>query len=139
MSGEILTLALDPDSGDILLDEDEEGNPIGGGYVYEDADTIVQMLKCRLQMFYGTWFLDTTAGVPYYEDILGKDANKPDPTRINAVLVDTILDTPGVIAFSNAIEYDYNSSTRKLSFSFEVKSIFGLISLDSSFLSGGGI
>jgi len=37
------------------------------------ADKVAQQIKINLLTFYGEWFLDTSWGVPYLEDILVKN------------------------------------------------------------------
>lgn len=134
---ELVGMKLDPDTGDLWMSEAPDGSPIGGAIV-EDLDAIAQRLRTRLQMFRGTWFLNKNAGVPYYKEILGKKGAK-DPSRINAVLVEAILGTPGIFSFSGPIIYDFDNATRLLKFTFRVLTIFGNLDFSSDQLTQGGI
>ena len=79
-------------------------------------DEIRQRLKTRLLLFRGEWFLDTTVGVPYYQDILVKN---PNLGNVDAIFKAEILDTVGV---NQLIEYqsEYDNSLRKLNVTFTV-------------------
>ncbi len=85
-----------------------------------DADYISQKLAIVLRTFLGEWFLDTSAGIPYFEDILKKNY---DPTRVEAVLKSAILDVPGV---DQITAFDMNlEDPRTLVVSFTVNTDFG--------------
>lgn len=128
-------LKLDPATGDLYLEADQAGAPIGGGATIEDADAVVQRLRSRLGMFKGSWFLDKSAGMAWYQEVFGKSGvpgKKSDPTKVNAALVDCILGTPGIIGFSERIKYDFNRADRTLSYSFVARSVFGALSFNGS-------
>lgn len=63
--------------------------------VYEDAEGIAQRLQTRLRLYLGEWLLDTTAGVPWREQVLVR-GRSVEPAR--AVLTAQILGCPGVVA-----------------------------------------
>lgn len=94
----------------------------------EDQAYIAQSLRIRLLFFLGEWFLDTSEGVPFYEDIFVKN---PNLGAIEAALKARIASTPGVtdlISFS----MDYDRSNRKLEVEFEVDTEFGTITISES-------
>jgi len=55
-----------------------------------DAAAVGQHVRQRLKTFEGEWFLDTTAGVPWLDQILGR---RYDPALAEAVVKAEILDT----------------------------------------------
>lgn len=57
------------------------------------AKAVAQHIRQRLRAFQGEWFLDTTAGVPWLAELLGKQY---DPTMAEAVVKAEILDTDAV-------------------------------------------
>lgn len=80
-------LAIDQDTGDVYLDDD------GNIAMVTDAHAIGQHVRQRLGAYRGEWFLDTTAGLPWLNDILGKVY---DPAIAEALVKAEILDTEGV-------------------------------------------
>lgn len=58
-----------------------------------DAEAVGQHTRQRLQTHVGEWFLDTSVGVPWLKQILGKGY---DPALADAVTKACILGTDGV-------------------------------------------
>ena len=71
---------------------------------------IVQRIKTRLQWLTGEWFLDTTKGLPWMQEILG------DKNTNNAVMLirDQITGTSGVDRVST-INVRFDAQKRELS------------------------
>jgi len=73
-------------------------------------------IEARLKTFYGEWFANQTIGIPYFEQILKKQA---DIDNVESIFSDVIRETTGVeelLSFS--IEYDVTS--RLYTYTFEV-------------------
>jgi hypothetical protein len=90
--------------GDLLLTStvDLEVPAPGPGAILQD---IIQ----RISTFYGEWFMDTSAGIDWFGQILVKN---PDQKSIDAMLIATILGTPGVLtldAYSFAPDFSRRS------------------------------
>ena len=51
---------------------DENGDLARGVVVLKGREAVGQNVKQRLLLLRGEWFLDITAGVPYYESVLGR-------------------------------------------------------------------
>lgn len=77
-----------------------------------DVAAIGQAVRIRLQFFKGEWFLDEDAGVPYYQDVLGK--KNPSPNVLAAIFQDAVLETPGVASISD-LRVTIDAQTRRLS------------------------
>ncbi len=75
-----------------------------------DAEAVGQHARCRLMTHRGEWFLDTTAGVPWLDRILGK---RVDLTLAEAVIKSEILKTDGVTGISS-FDLRFRSATRGL-------------------------
>ncbi len=91
----------------------------------KDEDQVAQNISIKLQMYQGEWFLNTKAGVPYYESILVKN---PDGAAIDSLLKKAILTVDGV---NELLEYeaDFDEDiARLLTVSFKVNTIFGTVS-----------
>ena len=80
-----------------------------------------QRVLQRLNFLRGEWFLDTEAGVPYFDDILTK------PTTLQLVaqtLEAVILSVPGVLGLSDT-DADIDPRTRTFSFSATIQTASG--------------
>ena len=59
----------------------------------EGANQTAQQIKIALLTFFGEWFMDTTIGVPYFEQVLIKS---PEKAKIENVFRKKILDVANV-------------------------------------------
>jgi len=87
------------------------------------ADEVTQLLRQRLTTFFGEWFLDTTIGVPYYQEVFKKN---PNPIAIESAFKNEILNTPGILELSQ-FQLDIDSSLRELTVTLEAVSTDGVI------------
>lgn len=97
-------LAIDPATNDLFL------RPSGDLAMVNDAEAVGQHVRQRLKTFEGEWFLDTTAGVPWLDQILGKNY---DPALAEAVVKAEILDTDGVTEITS-FSVSFDRATRGL-------------------------
>lgn len=97
-------LAIDPTTNDLFLQSN------GELAVVKDAAAVGQHVRQRMMTFEGEWFLDTTAGVPWLDQIMGKNY---DPTLAEAVVKAEILDTDGVTEITS-FSVRFNRSVRNL-------------------------
>jgi hypothetical protein len=112
------------------LDANGDLDIVGNNVVVtEGRDAIRQRLQCRLRFFYGEWFLDTTLGVPYFEEILVKG---PRMQIIQDIFKNVILETDGITGLTR-FDFDYDSDDRKLSVTFSATSIDGDIDFSQEF------
>lgn len=81
-----------------------------------DGEAIAQAIRIALSIFQGEWFLDTTRGLPYYQEILVKN---PNVAQIRRVIADRILSVPGVLDLVS-LTLDFDRAARTLSVSFKV-------------------
>jgi hypothetical protein len=110
---------------DIKLDRDTHDLDIVENDIVlvTEEDEYYQNLKIRLQTIYGEWFLDTTEGVKYYEEIWIKN---PNLNNIEALLKATILETENTVSI---IKFEINlvATTRILEVDFTVQSTYGTV------------
>lgn len=79
---------------DILLTPDGDLAFIGGDLVLARGDAAVaQEIAIRVRFFLGEWFLDNTAGIPYFEQVFVKP---PNIERVRALLSQEIERVDGV-------------------------------------------
>jgi hypothetical protein len=102
--------ALKPIEGGVSVDGphdlylDETGNL---AMVY-GAEAVGQHARQRARTHQGEWFLDTGAGVPWLEQVLGKQA---DLTLAEALIKAAVLDTDGVESI-DGISIRFDRATR---------------------------
>lgn len=101
-----LAIKVSPDgTQDVALDSD------GNLSMVHDAEAVGQHVRQRLGAYSGEWFLDTTAGLPWLNDILGKAY---DPAIAEALVKAEILDTEGVTEITS-FSVGFDRRTRGLS------------------------
>ena len=89
-------LALAPPNTNAPHDLYLEAN--GNLAMVRDAEAVGQHVRQRLMTFEGEWFLDTTAGVMWLQEIMGQPENLP---LAEGVIKAEILDTDGVTAITD--------------------------------------
>ena len=87
-----------------------------GVFLVNSPATVAQAVMTRLNLWQGEFFMDTTDGTPYYQDILGRNTN------YDLEIQDRILGTIGVLEIT-----DYSSSVinRALAISCSINTIYG--------------
>lgn len=83
----------------------------------DGSKAIAQHLSIRLQFFLGEWFLDTTQGIPYFQEILTKDF---DLETVQLIFSDTITTTPGVQSLEE-FNLQLNNANRVLRVNFKAQ------------------
>lgn len=92
----------------------------------EGVDQVIQNCTIRLRFFLNEWFLDITAGIPYYQDFFIK---APNQIRIESVLKQEIIDTVGIETI-NSFSSTFDSSLRKFSVNFSAEADEGSFNLE---------
>jgi len=108
-----LSLDLNPASPtykDLLLQD-------GDLVINSGVDQVQQDLIQRLSFYQSEWFLDNTLGVPWFQQILVKN---PDIGAIDAVLINTITNTPGI---TQLVSYKSTPSFKNRFLGLEFKAI----------------
>ncbi|MCQ9124370.1 hypothetical protein [Rodentibacter caecimuris] len=82
-----------------------------------------QQIKVVLLTFLGEWFLDTTIGLPYFDEILVKN---PDSSRIQSIFRKKIMGIKGVLSIEQ-LSLEFNRKERVLSVQFSAKTVEGMI------------
>lgn len=98
----------------------------------DGTQPVLQDILQRLSFFLGEWFMDNTQGLPWFQQILIKN---PDQSKIDALFLNTIMGTPGVIQV-NAYSFTVNSTQRILSVSFNALSTSGPINYTGTIANG---
>lgn len=85
------------------------------------SDYVVQTIRTQLLMYQGEWWLDLTAGIPWFQTILAAPA---DIKTAEQIIKTSILGTPGV---TELVEFDatFDNSTRDFKITFIVLTEYG--------------
>jgi enolase len=81
------------------------------------ADIVAQRLRITLYTFLGEWFLDTTVGVPYFQQIFGKLRTK---ASVDLIFQQIITDDPDVIEILT-FDSTLDRGARGYSMTFQVR------------------
>lgn len=106
-----MDLALDPETGDLDLSN-------GDLYLLSGVDAVTQFVSQKMRLFLAEWFLDESAGIPYFDDVLVKN---PRAEVIDTVFKNQILSAPGVVElleFSASLD----GPTRRMTLAFKARS-----------------
>ena len=112
-------LALDPTTGDLLITDFDLSLVTG-------TDQVAQNLAIRLRFFLGEWYLDNTAGIPYYEYILIK---APNEIQVESFLKEEISGTNGVTQIT-AFSSSFTPATRSYNVSFSVIALTATLQIE---------
>lgn len=85
------------------------------------AQACAQNVVTRLRMFLGEWFLDTSAGTPWFQDILKKPENQP---LSEADIKAAILSTTGVNSIRS---FTFTQARRSATVQVSVDTLYGTI------------
>ena len=87
-------------------------------FYQDDPDGVAQNVRTRLQLWQGSWFLDTSAGTPWLQEVLGKHS------AVDMVIRNRILGTPGVTGITD-FESVLDPDTRTLTVSAAITTQYG--------------
>ncbi|MEJ8308613.1 hypothetical protein [Agrobacterium larrymoorei] len=94
-------LSLDEATNDLFL------NPDGSLALAVDALAVGQHARQRLQTHSGEWFLDTTCGVPWLDQVLGRSYN---PALAESLVRAEIMNTDGVTEITScSVSFERNT------------------------------
>lgn len=103
------------ENSELVLDSEGNIKTIDG------LESLIENIDQRLKLFKNKYFMDTTAGVPYLEEILKKPV---DPGLVASILNAEIMKEPEVTGIG-AVETSLDPDTREFSYRAEIQSIFG--------------
>lgn len=81
------------------------------------VDVVTQRLKITIYTFLGEWFLDTTIGVPYFQQVFGKIRSKATIDLIFQQIISDDVDVIEILTFESSL----SSSDRGYSMTFQVR------------------
>ncbi|CUJ50331.1 hypothetical protein [Achromobacter kerstersii] len=105
----------------LSADHDLDLDLLGRTSFVDGAERIAQQIKTTLLTFLGEWFLDTTFGVPYFDDVLVKSPNR---ASIEAIFRARIRSVPDV-ARVRGLELQIERQLRVLRVTYDVDTAAG--------------
>jgi len=121
-----IDIALDKTTHDIIVSNNDF-------LVVKDVDKVGQKLKQRLLFYQGEWFLDTTVGIPYFQEVFVKNPNIPDIESIFKVEIVETEDVNQLLAFDSTFAND----VRDYNITFTVDTPFGTVEFGETIFIGG--
>lgn len=97
-------------------------------FLNQDLDALRDKVTQRLRFFLGEWFLDTTQGVPYLQQIFATTTNT---SLIVSILNNEILKESDVTSIESSSN-EYNSVTREFFYSATLNTIYGTTTVSTS-------
>ncbi|MBN3822360.1 hypothetical protein G3O00_01850 [Burkholderia sp. Ac-20384] len=111
--------------------QDADGDYVFGGgandFLVNTPEAVAQAVLTRLRLLRGEWFLDTTVGMPWATDVLGKYTSGTYDSAIRQC----ILGTQGVTeitSYSSSVD----PSTRELTVAATITTIYGTTTVQAT-------
>jgi len=105
----------------LLSREHDMYRELSGIGLLRDGDAVLQTVKTRLLLHYNEWFLDRSAGLPWFTELMKHNPNFP---LIESRVAETIIGTDGVVELVS-IALSFKASTRKLFIDFSYIDVYG--------------
>jgi hypothetical protein len=107
-------------SKDFLLGSDNGLKIVDYDFVFTTREEYIrQKLKIILSTFKGEWFLNVNTGLPFYQDMLGKNN---DLSKIESIFIRAIKSIPEVVKLLY-INLDENKQNRTVTVNFAVTDV----------------
>jgi hypothetical protein len=107
---------------------DKDGDMVFGhsakDFYQDSAEAVGQSVLTRLRLWRGEWYLDTSDGTPYLQEILGRGK---EASAVQA-LYKRVRETEGVANILN-FQDSYDPETRKMTFEIEIETDYGAITV----------
>jgi hypothetical protein len=94
-------------------------------YLTDCAEAVAQSVLTRLRLWRGEWYLDTSEGTPYMQEILGKGT---ESSAVQA-LYKRVRETDGVESITN-FQTSLDADTRQMKFEIEIQTEYGAITVN---------
>jgi hypothetical protein len=110
---------------------DANGDYVFGGsandFLVNSPEAVAQAVLTRLRLIQGEWFLDTTAGMPWPTQVIGKYTTGTADAAIRACILGTTGVTE-ITAYSSSID----STTRKLTVTATITTLYGPTTIETT-------
>lgn len=122
------TLSLTESAGALDLHLDSSGNLA----IATGAEGLRQKLQTRLSLYQGEWFLNSGAGVPYVQRILGRAQPSANLVGSVAQIFDIeVLKEPEVLSIINS-RAEFNPAVRRYTYTAELETVYGPMNIEEA-------
>ena len=105
----------------------------GSFKLVSEGAQVAQHLRTRLQFYLEEWFLDRSAGMPWFQTVMVKPA---DLKAIESAIKNKIVQTPNIDRIVE-FEMDYEGgNARSLTVTASVETTFGVININEVTING---
>jgi hypothetical protein len=103
---------------------------LGGAaaFLVDSPEAVAQAVSTRLSLWQGEWFIDTSDGTPWMQEILGKIQQGRNP---DAAIKQRILGTQGVVEITDYTS-TFDGTTRKLAVTATLNTIYGAATISET-------
>lgn len=98
-------------------------------FLIDSRQGVAQAVLTALRLFQGEWFLDSTAGVPWFTEVVGYGTQGIYDNVIKAA----VLQVQGVLDLQNYAS-NLNRITRELTITMDLDTQFGQVTITSTLL-----
>ena len=95
-------------------------------FLENSAEAVAQNVMTRLQLWRGTWFIDTDEGTPWLQQVLGKR------DVAESVIRARVLGTEGVVSIES-FESVFDPDARALTVQIKINTVYGEADITESF------
>lgn len=89
--------------------------------IIDGIESVRQRVEQRLKFFRGEWFLDTSKGTPWFQDVL----IRPVSAALSAAIITKAIQSVTDVTSVNNVIAEIDPATRKMSYTARVQTIFG--------------
>jgi hypothetical protein len=108
------------------------GEPLMGNQqnnFISDLTAVAQIIRTRLLLFQGEWFLNLSDGLPMFNGMLGSSGDPRNLQTIIAIISQRIQATPFV---TSVLDVSASFQSRKFVFSAQVQTQFGIVTVSNA-------
>jgi len=103
-------------------------NTVNSFTIFNDLDELVNKILQRLQFFQAEWFLNTSLGVPYFQEIFSGPVDA-------GLIVNTLnneISKESAVTLITDVKIDYNKQTREFAYAATIDTIYGSADINST-------
>lgn len=109
--------------GDIALDS------AGNLSTAEGAEGLRQKIESRLTLWLGDWFLNTTSGIPFLQNLIGRSTSGIAEQTAGAIISREVVKEPEVLSVKQS-ETQLDRRNRKFTYRAFVNTIYGVLNIE---------